>query len=273
MKTIMKIRPLNVLRRVSMRPPLVENKRSGGKLRPRRPVWPRPRSLPNVYRARAFQPEPGRKELVEPFSDRVRQMAADEAFKSGAMALFEEKYGDRVRVVSLAGFSKELCGGTHVASTGDIGLFKIIGESSVASGVRRIEALTGKAASAYSRHSDRLLQETARLLKDTPEALPQRVTKLIAENKALEKERRGVLPALALLLAAIVISTACTCHVRSGCVACRRMRAPACRYRCTQAPRPAARRVQFLKQQCHAARPCAADNRQLPRLQPWGWWR
>ena len=126
--------------------------------------------------------------ILENVPAQTVEMAADEAFKSGAMALFEEKYGDRVRVVSLSGFSKELCGGTHVANTGDIGLFKIIGESSVASGVRRIEALTGKAALAHSRQSDRMLQETARLLKDTPEALPQRVTKLIAENKALEKE-------------------------------------------------------------------------------------
>ena len=130
------------------------------------------------------------------------EMAAEEAFKSGAMALFEEKYGDRVRVVSLADFSKELCGGTHVASTGDIGLFKIIGESSVASGVRRIEALTGKAALAHSRQTDRLLRETARLLKDAPEALPQRVTRLMAEHKALEKEIEGLKSKLTRLSAA-----------------------------------------------------------------------
>ncbi len=126
--------------------------------------------------------------ILENVPAQTVEMAADEAFRSGATALFEEKYGDRVRVVSLAGFSKELCGGTHVASTGDIGLFKIIGESSVASGVRRIEALTGKAALVYTQQNDRLLQEMARLFKDVPEALPQRLIKLIAEHKALEKE-------------------------------------------------------------------------------------
>ena len=117
----------------------------------------------------------------------VAEMAADEAFKSGATALFEEKYGDRVRVVSLSDFSKELCGGTHTARTGDIGLFKIVSEASVASGVRRMEALTGAAALAQVQHEARILQHGARLLREKPDALVQRIERLLADLKGAEK--------------------------------------------------------------------------------------
>jgi len=126
--------------------------------------------------------------IRENVSTQTVEMDAEDAFKSGAMALFEEKYGDKVRVVSLADFSKELCGGTHVKSTGDIGLFKIVGESSVASGVRRIEALTGRQAVAYTQQVSRLLKDTAHLVKETPDAIPKRIERLISENKILEKQ-------------------------------------------------------------------------------------
>ena len=118
----------------------------------------------------------------------TKEMDAEEAFKSGATALFEEKYGDRVRVVSLASFSKELCGGTHTGRTGNIGLFKIIGESSVASGIRRIEALTGEAALEYIQKTSKIVQETARLIKEKPEDIAKRVDKILTGYKSIEKE-------------------------------------------------------------------------------------
>ena len=116
------------------------------------------------------------------------EMEAEEAFKSGATALFEEKYGDRVRMVSLEEFSRELCGGTHTGATGNIGLFKIVEESSVASGIRRIEALTGEAALAQIQKTDGLLNETARMLKERSDIVPQRVEKMLVHQKSLEKE-------------------------------------------------------------------------------------
>ena len=116
------------------------------------------------------------------------EMDAEDAFKSGATALFEEKYGDRVRVVSLTDFSKELCGGTHTERTGNIGLFKIVSETSIASGVRRIEALTGESALAFVQQTARVLTETAHLLRDKARDVPARVKKMQTDIKAFEKE-------------------------------------------------------------------------------------
>ena len=116
------------------------------------------------------------------------EMDAEEAFQSGATALFEEKYGDRVRVVSLSDFSKELCGGTHTEHTGNIGLFKIVSESSIASGVRRIEALTGAAAVEYFQQAVNTLHDAARTVKEKPENLAGRIETLIQSQKSLEKE-------------------------------------------------------------------------------------
>ena len=119
---------------------------------------------------------------------KIVEMDAEEAFKSDATALFEEKYGDLVRVISLGDFSKELCGGTHTDLTGNIGLFKIIDESSVASGVRRIEAVTGSAALAYTQKNSKVLQNTANLLREKPDAVPQRIEKILSLQKSLGKE-------------------------------------------------------------------------------------
>ena len=118
----------------------------------------------------------------------TEEMDAEDAFSSGATALFEEKYGDRVRVVSLSDFSMELCGGTHTSRTGNIGLFKIIGESSIASGVRRIEALTGEAALNHLQKTSHVVQESARILRDQPDAVPLRIQKLLEQLKGNEKK-------------------------------------------------------------------------------------
>jgi alanyl-tRNA synthetase len=116
------------------------------------------------------------------------EMNLDEALQTGAMALFGEKYGDRVRVIKIGDFSTELCGGTHLDQTGQLGLFKIETEGSVASGVRRIEALAGTAAVEAVVRRERLLREAAEILKISPGDVPQRLRKLLDEQRVLEKE-------------------------------------------------------------------------------------
>lgn len=119
-------------------------------------------------------------------------MNIEEAKKSGAMALFDEKYSENVRVVSMGDFSKELCGGTHVANTGVITAFKIVSESGIAAGVRRIEALTGEGVFDYYREQEARLAEAARLLKATPASLSEKIEHLLAEMKALQSENEAL---------------------------------------------------------------------------------
>ena len=118
----------------------------------------------------------------------VRNMPIEEAKKTGAAALFGEKYGDIVRVVSMGDFSIEFCGGTHVANTGDIMAFKILSESGVAAGVRRIEALTSKGLMEYYEEQEQKLHEAAKMLKTTPDNMEEKISHLQAENKALKSE-------------------------------------------------------------------------------------
>lgn len=137
----------------------------------------------------------------------TRLMTPDDAIEAGAMALFGEKYGDEVRVLSMGRsnwqesgktYSVELCGGTHVAATGDIGVFRIVSESAVSSGVRRIEALTGEGARRWLVGREDALKSTAGLLRTTPEEVEARVAALLDERKKLERELAEARKALAL---------------------------------------------------------------------------
>jgi alanyl-tRNA synthetase len=126
----------------------------------------------------------------------TRILTPDEAIKAGALAMFGEKYGEEVRVLSIGGleeghervYSMELCGGTHVKRAGDIGMLKIVSESAVGAGIRRIEAVTGEGALAYLREQERLTREAADALRVTPGELPARTAALVEERKKLEKE-------------------------------------------------------------------------------------
>jgi alanyl-tRNA synthetase len=133
----------------------------------------------------------------------TRLMTPDEAIAAGAMALFGEKYGDEVRVLSMgqgadAAYSVELCGGTHVTALGDIALFKVIAESAVAAGVRRIEAVTGEAARQWLTAREDRLKEAAATLKTSPDEVPARVAGLVEERRRLERELAEAKKALAL---------------------------------------------------------------------------
>ena len=128
----------------------------------------------------------------------TRHMSYPEAMESGAVALFGEKYGDRVRVLAMGGdYSVELCGGTHVARTGDIGLCKVVSESGIAAGVRRIEAVTGNAALARMADAERRLSQLAEALKTAPSSLHERLLAVLDENQALKKALRTATDRLA----------------------------------------------------------------------------
>jgi alanyl-tRNA synthetase len=126
--------------------------------------------------------------IIENHPVETKVMDIDQAIASGAMALFDEKYGDKVRVVTVKDVSKELCGGTHTRASGDIGLFKIISETGIAAGVRRIEALAGRRAYQEVKKEERNLQEIAQMLKASDPDIVGRVEKLMAQLKDTEKE-------------------------------------------------------------------------------------
>ena len=122
----------------------------------------------------------------------TQEMTLDEAKKTGAMALFGEKYGETVRVVKMGDFSTELCGGTHVANTGAIMAFKIVSESGVAAGVRRIEALTGNGVFEYYKNLEETLEKSAKIVKTTPAGLTEKLEHLMAEMKVLQSENESL---------------------------------------------------------------------------------
>lgn len=130
--------------------------------------------------------------IAEDLPVETKVMSLEEAKKTGAMALFGEKYGDTVRVVMIGDFSRELCGGTHVGHTGEIASFKILSESGVAAGVRRIEAITGNNVTAYYQEVEERLNAVARVLKTSPATLLDRAEHLMAEMKVLQSENESL---------------------------------------------------------------------------------
>lgn len=130
--------------------------------------------------------------IAENLSVETKVMSLEEAKKTGAMALFGEKYGDTVRVVMIGDFSKELCGGTHVGHTGEIASFKILSESGVAAGIRRIEAITGRNVRAYYQEMEEKLNAAAKILKTTPASLLERAEHLMSEIKVLQGENESL---------------------------------------------------------------------------------
>ncbi|MHC1728519.1 MAG: alanine--tRNA ligase [Syntrophobacteraceae bacterium] len=136
-------------------------------------------------------------EILENQGLQVRVMDIEDALKTGAMALFEEKYGDRVRLVEIPGFSRELCGGTHTRNTGDLGLFIIVQETSIAAGVRRIEALAGRHALEYLNQQRQVLNRAASVLKVTSLDVADRIEKILTQDRHLEKELEALKASLA----------------------------------------------------------------------------
>jgi alanyl-tRNA synthetase len=128
------------------------------------------------------------REILENIAVDTEVMPLDVAVGTGAMALFGEKYGDRVRVVSIPDFSKELCGGTHVSRTGDIGVCKVVHEGSISAGVRRIEAITGERAVERYQQANDALKRIAEMMKVSEPELVEQVEKMLAREHALEKQ-------------------------------------------------------------------------------------
>ncbi len=147
-------------------------------------TWPEPLSAKQLAEVEQIVND----EIIKATDVNITEMPIEEAKKSGAMALFGEKYGDVVRVVTIPGFSKELCGGSHVKNTGEIGSFRLLSEGGIGSGIRRIEAVTGKASYDLMKKDRALLNEAAQLLKGKPEQLAEKIEKTLAAMKDLQKE-------------------------------------------------------------------------------------
>jgi alanyl-tRNA synthetase len=126
--------------------------------------------------------------ILQDIDLRIEEKSYPDAIALGAMALFGEKYGDVVRVVMVPGVSTELCGGTHVRHTGDIGMFRLVSESGIAAGVRRIEAVTGAAAYSRTVAREQLLEQAAAVVKATPDMLVRRLEQLLDENRELRRQ-------------------------------------------------------------------------------------